>query len=183
MITKKVCKRCNKNLDKTEFYAKAKSSDGLQDWCKKCQNNYNSKRVEKVQQRKHWADLKRLSTYHLTHGLEYKFANPKKNGESRKMIIYKCLKCGHEVKSTIQTAWEKHFICNKCSNELLTDKVIQKTKRVKVDSIDDICTCNKPIQEQPLRKNPKVIIVQVPVYKERKPSKLLTWFKNLFKKK
>ena len=140
-VVNKTCKCCKENLPAAFFYKKEKSADGLQDWCKDCQNKYNSDRLKLQSKRKHLRNLKRLSNYQLRNGLQYKFAEPKKNGHYRNKIIYKCLKCGKEVTSTIETAYQKAFTCGLCNNSynmttLQVESNITTSNKKEVKSIE-----------------------------------------------
>lgn len=43
----KTCTKCGRTLEKTEFAKRAKSSDGLQSWCKDCCRKANHETQEK----------------------------------------------------------------------------------------------------------------------------------------
>ena len=46
-ITVKECKHCHRTLPVTEFYKKSGTPDGLQYYCKQCQNELNKNRQRK----------------------------------------------------------------------------------------------------------------------------------------
>ena len=46
-ITVKECSRCHRTLPVTEFYKKSGTSDGLQCYCKQCQNELNKNHQRK----------------------------------------------------------------------------------------------------------------------------------------
>lgn len=203
-VVNKTCKCCKENLPAAFFYKKEKSPDGLQDWCKYCQNKYNSDRLKRQSKKRHLRNLKRLSTYQLRDGLEYKFVEPKRNGQYRNKIAYKCLNCGKEVISTIETAYQKRFNCDSCNN---IENII--TPNVDSPTAIPIKEENKIIKESSLAKEIKnlqakypnsTITVQINTTTAYKPNEnifkeyfctnmrakkkgLFSWIKNLFKKK
>lgn len=40
----KVCKKCGRELDESQFSKSANTEDGLQKWCKECMSAYMKKR-------------------------------------------------------------------------------------------------------------------------------------------
>ena len=111
----KECRRCHEVKPYNSFYLKAKSPDGLQDYCKDCQNEYNKMRVQKERKNQRLALLKALSNYKQRYGLDYSFLEPKMYHKQRNKISYRCLVCGKEVISTIKDAYENKFTCDDCN--------------------------------------------------------------------
>lgn len=203
-VVNKTCKCCKENLPAAFFYKKEKSADGLQDWCKDCQNKYNSARLKLESKRKHLRNLKRLSNYQLRNGLQYKFAEPKKNGHYRNKIIYKCLKCGKEVTSTIETAYQKAFTCGLCNNSY-NMTTLQVESNIATSNKKEVKSIEKPSLLDELKilqsKYPNCLIsIEVETSNETndnectceectcesipvKKKGLFNWIKNLFKKK
>lgn len=48
----KECKRCHRILDESEFYISRKAKDGLQPYCKQCQNECYKERMGRGKYRK-----------------------------------------------------------------------------------------------------------------------------------
>lgn len=58
----KRCSKCERDLPRTEFYARAKSNDGLQAWCKAC----SLQSVKKYQAKQGKSLVHRMTRYDLT---------------------------------------------------------------------------------------------------------------------
>lgn len=58
----KVCSKCGRELPTSEFYTSKRSKDGLQNYCKECQQTYNKSRVSTTNKAKEIIQLG-LSAY------------------------------------------------------------------------------------------------------------------------
>lgn len=148
----KRCRMCNKLLPAAFFYKKTKSKDGLQDSCKDCQDAYFkqlrqkkskvaleklAKKVKTNANVSRATKLKRLSSYHLTYGLEYEIIGKLKKGKNREVVCYKCLTCGKEFTADFDTAWSYRFNCNECVDKIpgLPTSDLVKPNTFKYDTI------------------------------------------------
>ena len=119
-MKEKYCPKCRTTKPVSEFYKKKSSSDGLQYYCKKCQDGYNKCRptVSTKNQTKSGTPrglhFKRLSNYHLYHGLEYSLKGKLKKHHYRNTVTYKCLTCGKEFTTDLDTAWSYRYNCEDC---------------------------------------------------------------------
>ena len=52
-VSMKVCSKCGRKLPVSEFYAKKKSKDGFQNYCKECQNEVNKSRYAEMKKVKY----------------------------------------------------------------------------------------------------------------------------------
>lgn len=143
----KRCKKCHILLPIKFFYKSNKSSDGYQNWCKTCQGEYNKMRLKKkskevvkkpikvqpqlplvntvkvktpeqLAKTERATKLKRLSTYHIHYGLEYKIVGKWKKHCNRNVIKFKCLTCGKWVTQDMDTAWAYRFNCKDCAQHI-----------------------------------------------------------------
>lgn len=110
----KVCTKCKQEKLVSDFYKKSNTEDGLQYWCKECQNESNKKTHQKKKLQKRNTQLKRFSQYHLHKGLQYKLKGPRTKNSNRQEVVYNCLDCGKEVDSTLELAWAYRFKCDDC---------------------------------------------------------------------
>lgn len=110
----KRCSKCGEIKFDEEFYKSSSTSDGLQPWCKVCQNESSKKSQLKKKLQKRNTQLKRFSDYHLRKGLKYKLLGPQKKGSNRQLVEYECLDCGKKVESTLELAWAYKFKCDDC---------------------------------------------------------------------
>ena len=194
----KVCTHCKKQLPVTEFYVDRHSKDGLQNWCKSCKNESNRKNQIKIKNQKRNTELKRLSHYHLKHGLEYELKGDKLHKGLRKYVVYKCLDCGKEVESKVTTAWEHKFKCDDCLEKSLANKPQKRAYRKKnviktrqepyeiphfnVDKLNNVE--QKPIRRRYYRENDPIIkVIVVPVPQPQTENRFTKWLKGLFGKK
>ena len=122
----------------------------------------------------------------------------------RNKIIYKCLKCGKEVTSTIETAYQKAFTCGLCNNSynIITSQAEPNTatsikKEIKSVEKSSLLDELKILQS----KYPNCVIsIEVETLNDEndnectceectsdstqvKKKGLFNWIKNLFKKK
>lgn len=111
----KMCKKCKRSLPIYEFNKRAKSKDGLQEWCKSCQYESYLRRNRALKMRKANNNFSMLSYYKSHYGLKYWFLDKKQKGQNRNKIEYQCLKCGKTIISSISEAVKNKFICSKCS--------------------------------------------------------------------
>lgn len=110
----KRCSKCSEIKFEEEFYKSSSTKDGLQPWCKVCQNESAKKSQLKKKLQKRNTQLKRFSDYHLRKGLNYKLLGPQKKGSNRQLVEYECLDCGKKVESTLELAWAYKFKCDDC---------------------------------------------------------------------
>ena len=109
----KKCSTCKCIKPVSEFWKNRSRPDGLQNECKDCQNKRiddkkSKNKVVENKEVKRNTQLKRLSNYHLNHGLNYKL----KYGSNE--VTFNCLHCGKKVTMTLDDAWEcKYNCCNK----------------------------------------------------------------------
>lgn len=129
MNLKKLCPKCNQLKSADLFYKKTSSPDGLQPYCKCCQNSYNKQNQQLNKEKFSTQNFtkngvprglhaKRLSNYHIHHGLEYKINGKLKKHQYRNIITYKCLSCGKEVTADLDTAWSYRYNCNSCAHNI-----------------------------------------------------------------
>ena len=86
----KICSRCKKQKEDSEFYVFKRSSDGLSSWCKQCQHNYDkdrSKTPERIEYRKVYVETHKEQTklYNETHKEQTKLWY--KNNKERKLAL------------------------------------------------------------------------------------------------
>lgn len=141
----KVCRRCKQEKFISEFGKSINRKDGLQHWCKDCLKEANKKRYDKIRRQKRNTKLKRLSYYHLTKGLQYRFKDPMNKNSIRDVVIYKCLECGKEVESTLESAWKHRFKCEQCVSKVTTTPLFEQknTKAVKQEKKYDKLNSHK----------------------------------------
>ena len=200
-MSTKVCTHCGIEKSTTEFSRCKDTKDGLQYWCKECQAEANKERTKKIKLQKRNTKLKRLSTYHINQGLQYKFKEPQKKNSNRQVIVYRCLSCNKEVESTLDLAWEYRFNCKDCNSKgktkplFVTEKQLQKqendSKVYKELNKEHTCNCyfdkkeeNKTgfVQYQP-DEHIKIVVVPIPQYIDKPVEEkkgLFNWFKKLF---
>lgn len=198
----KLCPKCNKVKSLDDFHKRSKSKDGLQPYCKECQNLYTMNRAKATTKRARLNLLRRLSYYKQRHGLEYEFIGKQKHNKFRNSIRFKCIKCGCWEQMTIPEALTNHFICSHCldkrSNEIQT--VIPQTKQEnkKLNSnkphlIEELKqlenlypNCLISIMIEPINEQNEELIEEhnCSCYQEKKIKKPTLWqrIKNLFKK-
>lgn len=117
----KVCSKCGKEKNVSEFYKKSDANDGLQCWCKSCHATSNNESKLKRLTKQYNAYIERLRYYKNKHGLSYRLF--KNNFEKRhSKLNFICLNCGCEVEEPLFKAAEKKFICGECFNKKITKK-------------------------------------------------------------
>lgn len=143
--TTKVCSKCHESKFLSDFYKKSGTKDGLQCWCKDCQNESNKKTQNKKKLQKRNTQLKRFSQYHLTKGLQYKIKGPRTKNSNRQEVVYKCLDCGKEVNSTLDLAWAYKFKCKECFKKGTSTPLFEQknTKAVKQEKKYDKLNSHK----------------------------------------
>lgn len=172
-VTKK-CRKCGQRLPAAFFYKKTKSKDGLQDSCKDCMNSYfeehrRIKKLQKVNKKSkrnlsvtnvsRTTKLKRLSSYHLNYGLQYKIVGKLKKGQQREVVRYKCLTCGKEFTTDFDTAWSYRFNCGSCVHKIpgLPTNDLVKPNTFKFDAIRPWPKSNQKIENGSTKLKPEVV--------------------------
>lgn len=106
----KVCTKCGEMKSSDMFSVDNRTKDGLQCWCKKCQNEYRHVAAKKKKLREKNTLLKKVYYYRDHRGLEYSYQG------SSDVLKFKCLDCGKEVILPLKKAGSSNFRCTKCSN-------------------------------------------------------------------
>ena len=195
----KLCTKCGQEKFLTEFYKKTKSKDGLQQWCKDCQNQSTEQARQKRKLQKRNTQLKRFSQYHLNKGLDYRIKGRRTKNSNRQEVVYKCLECGEQVDSTLDLAWAYKFLCKKCATKGVTMPLFgnkvplmmsKKSLKSNKQPTHHYCACNKeqmpePIQEtiQNSGKNEIIKVIVVPIQQPQQEGRFTKWLKGLFGKK
>ena len=204
-VVKKKCVRCKQDKLLNEFNKSSSTKDKLQPYCRECQHNSQVERNKKIKLKKRNTKLKRLSHYHLTKGLSYRFKNSKNKSSERNIIIYKCLDCGKEVEATLDLAWQYRFKCKDCNSKGTTHSLFltkeQEKQNKKNNNIYDklnkehscVCCSNKKENEEytstkfnsaSIEEQVKIMIVPIPQYIEepkKEKTSFFAWIKKLFR--
>lgn len=134
----KVCGKCGKLKTLDSFYAKTRNKDGLQDWCKECQDESRILRHERQKKQKRQSLVQKIYYYRTHKNLEccYDRGNDK--------ITFKCLSCGREVVLPIKKACSNNFKCNSCKS--LKRESIRHienfTKNIKLEQVPTFKPCS-----------------------------------------
>lgn len=160
----KLCKRCGEVKHSSDFYKNKHNKDGLQVWCKECQLKATRIVSKRHKARKRNTELKRLSLYKITKGLNYKL------NRGSNTVTYNCLDCGEEVTNSLSKAWKNKYKCDECTNNIVIDR--------SNDSIKHTHTNETPII---VRVRGYYISDDIIENKEEKKS-IFSWIKNLFRR-